>query len=412
MKYAHLADAHLGAWRDPKMRDLAIEAWLKTINDCVEKEVDFIIFSGDLFNTSLPSIDILKIVTKRLRELKKEKIPFYTIAGSHDFSPSGKTMLEVLENAGLLINVCRGEVNPETKKLHLRFTIDPKTGTKLTGLLGKKGMLDRIYYENLDLPSLEQEGGYKIFLFHITLDELKPKHLEKIESQPLSFLPKNFNYYAGGHIHHPTKVEQPGYEVLTYPGALFPANFGELERYSQGGYYIVEFNGEQKVEWVPLKIKEHTAIKFDCSHQSPEVATFEILNQLNQQDLTSHLVTVRLFGKLSNGKISDINFKQIFEQFYKQGAYFVMKNTSQLQSEDFEEIKINTDSPENIEEQIIKEHLQQIELFDQEKEFSLTKDILQLMNTEKQEGETVRDFQQRIKEELTGVLELKGEIED
>ncbi|MBI2665549.1 hypothetical protein HYX12_02945, partial [Candidatus Woesearchaeota archaeon] len=27
---------------------------------------------------------------------------------------------------------------------------------------------------------------------------------------------------------------------LTYPGALFPNNFTELEQYGKGGYYIVE----------------------------------------------------------------------------------------------------------------------------------------------------------------------------
>ena len=111
-------------------------------------------------------------------------------------------MLDVLENAGLLINVCKGGVD-EQNNLHLKFTINPKTKTKITGMLGKKGLLDKVYYQNLSLSDLEQESGYKIFLFHTTLSELKPKHLEKMESQPLSFLPQNFNYYAGGHVHLP-----------------------------------------------------------------------------------------------------------------------------------------------------------------------------------------------------------------
>ena len=184
------------------MRDLSTQAFLKAIAQCLEQEVDFILFSGDLFNTSLPPLDTLKIVTKSLKELQEKNIPIYAIAGSHDFSPSGKTMLDVLENAGLLINVCKGGVD-EQNNLHLKFTINPKTKTKITGMLGKKGLLDKVYYQNLSLSDLEQESGYKIFLFHTTLSELKPKHLEKMESQPLSFLPQNFNYYAGGHVHLP-----------------------------------------------------------------------------------------------------------------------------------------------------------------------------------------------------------------
>ena len=38
-------------------------------------------------------------------------IEVYVIPGSHDFSPSGKTMLDVLENSGLVINVNKMDNN-------------------------------------------------------------------------------------------------------------------------------------------------------------------------------------------------------------------------------------------------------------------------------------------------------------
>ena len=62
MKFAHFADIHIGSWRDPKLRHISTEVFEKTVNLCIEKEVDFIIISGDIFNTSLPSIDLLKRV--------------------------------------------------------------------------------------------------------------------------------------------------------------------------------------------------------------------------------------------------------------------------------------------------------------------------------------------------------------
>ena len=143
MKYAHLADLHLGSWRDQKMRDISTKAFLTAIDQCIQQQVDFILFAGDLFNTSLPSLDTLKIVTKKIKELHDLDIPIYVIPGSHDFSPSGKTMIDVLEHAGLLKNVCKGQVHPETKQLELQFTIDKKTGAKITGILGRKGLLDK-----------------------------------------------------------------------------------------------------------------------------------------------------------------------------------------------------------------------------------------------------------------------------
>jgi len=407
--FAHLADLHLGSWRDQKMRDLSMKAFCTAMDECRQKKVDFILFSGDIFNTSLPALDTLKLVTKKLKEIQDSNIPLYIIAGSHDFSPSGKTMIDVLENAGLCKNVCKGNINEETKQLHLTFTTDPKTQAKITGIIGRKGQLDRTYYQNLSLDNLDQEQGYKIFMFHTTLAELKPKHLENVESQPVSFLPKRFNYYAGGHIHHPAKVEIPEYGTLTYPGALFPNNFAEVEKYGHGGYYIISVNeNKHDVQWIPLEIIKHQSLILNCSHKSPEVVLFEICDHFEKMDIKDTLITIRLIGILNKGRTTDINFKEIFQKLYHQGAYFIMKNTAGLQSEEFEEIKIRQADPENVEELVIKEHLQQNTLFEKETELQIIKSLLVALNTTKKEGETITDFKTRINEEIGKIL--KNEI--
>ncbi|HLC90351.1 MAG TPA: exonuclease SbcCD subunit D [Candidatus Nanoarchaeia archaeon] len=418
MKYAHLADLHLGSWRDEKMRDLSTKAFLTAIDECIQHRVDFILFAGDLFNTSLPSLDTLKIVTKKMKELLDKNIPLYVIAGSHDFSPSGKTMIDVLQNAGLLMNVCKGTIDQETGQLHLQFTIDKKTNVKITGILGRKGLLDKTYYQNLHLQHLEEEKGYKIFMFHTTLTELKPKHLEMLESQPASFLPKRFNYYAGGHIHHPTLLNLEEYGPLTYTGALFPNNFAELEKYSYGGYYLIDVDENNFVEdeqgkmplqtiiWQPLEMIQHQKIILNCQNKTPLQVQEEILHDVHGKDLQDTIITIRLYGKLLKGRTSDIDFTSIFEQLYRQNAYIIMKNTVDLTSEEFSEIKAASSNPETIEEDTIKEHLQQLKLFDKETEFQLTKSLLQAFNTAKKEGETITDFNQRVLEEAHKLLNI------
>jgi len=409
MKYAHLADLHLGSWRDQKMRDLSTNAFLQAIDQCIQQKVDFILFSGDLFNTSLPSLDTLKIVTKKLKEVLDKQIPLYAIPGSHDFSPSGKTMIDVLENAGLLKNVCKGTINPETKELQLKWTIDPKTQAKITGILGRRGLLDRTYYENLARELLEQEQGYKIFLFHTTIAELLPQNLNMIDSQPLSFLPKYCNYYAGGHIHHPTQYIQSDYPLVTYTGALFPNNFQELEKYSNGSYYIinVDENNQQTIQTIPLETAKHIPIILDCTNKSPEIIVYDLLNQFQNKELDNTIITIRLHGTIKHGKVSDINFKEIFERLYTQNAYFVMKNTSKLTSEEFAEIKTSATDPDTIEAETIQEHLQQLTTFDKNTELQLIKSLLQSLNTSKHEGEHVLDFQKRVISELNKILNIE-----
>tara|TARA_Y100000034_G_scaffold39094_2_gene48166 strand:- start:2749 stop:3984 length:1236 start_codon:yes stop_codon:yes gene_type:complete len=408
MKFAHMADCHIGSWKDQKLRDISLKAFSKSIDKCIEQQVDFVLIAGDLFNTSLPAIDRLKQVTIKLKQLKDKEIPVYTIPGSHDFSPSGKTMLSVLEKAGLIINVVNGNVT-EDKRLKLRFTIDTKTNAKITGMLGKKGMLEKKYYEQLITENLEQEQGYKIFMFHSAIDELKPKELEKIRTQPLSLLPKSFNYYAAGHVHYIKEFDIDGYGKIVYPGALFPNNFRELEQFSCGGFYIVEYDPETKntnLKYEQIKIYNHQSIIIESHHLTPEQIKQKLLDEIQNNEFINTIVTLRVKG-IIDGKVSDIDWKSIFNQIYQKSAYFVMKSTSMLKTKEFEEIKIDTKtSTEELESNLIRQHIGQIKVENllPDKEEQLTKDLIKALATEKQEGEKVIDFETRVKSELNKVL--------
>ncbi len=402
MKFAHFADCHICAWRDPKLRDANLDAFSKAVDICLEKKVDFVLIAGDLFNTSLPAIEGLKTVVKRFKELKDSGIPVYGIAGSHDFSPSGKTMIDVLEKAGLFTNVAKGsEVDG---RLKLKFTVDPKTGVKIVGLLGKKGGLEKGYYEQLVRDNLENEPGYKVFLFHSLLTELKPKSLEKVDSHPLSLLPKNFDYYAGGHPHIITNANLEGYGVIAYPGPLFPNNFKEIEDLGRGGFYIVT---EDSCVWEPVQIYNTHKVIVECSHKTPEQIKSEILEDIKGKEFYNTIVTIRLKGVLESGKVSDIDFKEIFSILYDRGAYFVMKSAYMLKTTEFEEVKIDVDAVEDIEASLIKEHAGQIKVtgLTVEKEIELVKQLVSVFSSEKREGETNDTFHSRIISDVKKVLE-------
>ena len=407
MKFAHMADCHIGSWRDPKLRDASTKAFLKAVNLCIEKEVDFVLIAGDLFNTALPGIDALKIVVTKLKELKDSNISSYVIPGSHDFSPSGKTIIDVLENAGLLINVMKGKIIDE--KLKLEFTLDKKTGTKITGIFGKKGMLEKSHYKSLLKKELEQEKGFKIFMFHTALTEFKPEELDSMESQPLSLLPKNFDYYAGGHVHYVFSKKEPDYGVIAYPGPLFPNSFSELEKLENGGFYIVEKTDNGiKLKYEPIVIYNVFSLAINCNNKSPEQIRAELEEKIKGREFINTIVTIRLFGCLDSGKPSDINIKEIFTKLYDNSAYFVMKNTSKLTTKELAETKIQTDSIEETEESLIKESIGQIKVdaLGVEEEEKLTKHLMDILSKEKDEGERVADFEKRIKEDIEKIVKL------
>ena len=107
MKFAHIADVHLGAWREPKLQELNLETFRKAIAICIDEKVGFVIIAGDLFDVAMPSVEILKEAVSELKRLKDSSIDCYVIAGSHDFSISGKTFLDVIEKAGLCRNISK-----------------------------------------------------------------------------------------------------------------------------------------------------------------------------------------------------------------------------------------------------------------------------------------------------------------
>mgnify|MGYP001592618524 CR=1 FL=1 len=158
MKFAHLADVHIGGWREEELKNLTIESFKKAIEICIEENVGFVLICGDLFNTSIPQIDLIKETASILNKLRDNDIDVYFIPGSHDYSPSGKTMLDVLEEAGLATNVMKFKDNK------LIFTKD-KTGTKLTGMYGRRSSLETLDYQKLVVfinESFETESGLPI----------------------------------------------------------------------------------------------------------------------------------------------------------------------------------------------------------------------------------------------------------
>ena len=352
MKFAHLADIHLGAWRDPRLRELTNTAFVKAIDICIEKKADFILISGDLFHTSIPPIDSLKLAVKKFKQIQKHDIPIYIIAGSHDFSPSGKTMIDVLEEAGLVRNIFKGNVN-ERGELNLVFTKDEKTGAKITGLIGKKGMLERRAYEKLNSPTLEREEGFKIFMFHTSITELKPKELELMDSSPASFLPRGFDYYAGGHVHIVRNENLPGHKNLVYPGPTYPVNFSELEKLKKGGFSYYQ---DGNIEHIDLAPKDVIAFHVSAEGKPPEQVMENIRTLAGKDIYTDKIILIRIEGTLTNGKAEDVSFRAIFDLFSVRGAYFVMINKAKLASESLAISQVNETSAEDIENTLIKEH--------------------------------------------------------
>jgi len=242
VNFAHFADVHLGGWRQGPMQDLNFMAFQKVVKTCIERKVDFVLIAGDLFDSAYPPIEILKETFAEFKKLKDAKIPVFIIAGSHDYSISGKTFLDVLEKAGF----CKNVFDAENRGDEIRLSPVVHNGVAIYGYPGKKSGLEVPDIKKIKLE--DAPGMFKILMLHTTLD--KVRGVLPIECVEMDSLPEA-NYYALGHIHVDFK-----YKNLIYPGPVFPNNFTELETVENGSFYIIDTELLDPFEKIEIKLKE------------------------------------------------------------------------------------------------------------------------------------------------------------
>ncbi len=400
MKFIHFADSHLDGFRDKKLSLLGLDSFKFVINFAIEKKVDFVVLSGDLFNTAIPRLDVLKFVTFQLKKLQENNIPVYAIPGSHDFSPQGKSIFEVLEIAGLLVNVMKGSVKDDS--LQLDWIVDPKTGALLSGINGKKGMLDKHLYRDLNTSLLQSREGFKIFLFHISLSELKPKDLELMDSYSVNILPKNCDYYAGGHVHIVDRYNDKEYSNVIYPGPTFPNNFSELEKLGSGSFVFYDSVNDDPVEFVKVPSKKVLKFSVNVGNKSASEVSDELISLVSDEFLDK-IILLRLSGVLESGSFQDLNLDEFIKEAYSAGAYVVLKNSSKVQLRSFaEDISLDENS-ENVELESIESSLDQVFFEGDEKES--INNLINSLNIQQIDGEKKSVFLERVIDSAKGVLE-------
>ncbi len=250
MKFIHVADTHLGKteFKLPEREQDFYNAFKQVIDFAIEKKVDFVIHSGDLFDVAKPPIRAILFVMDQLRRLKEANVPFFVIAGSHDIGV-GETVLSILDRAGLLKNLSEPRYY-DGLTVNGEFVGD----VYICGIYGKRAKIREIY-QNL---KVKPKGKFNIFMFHHTISDISPKFAD-IET---SLLPKGFNYYAGGHWHGFFK-ETYDKGVIIYPGSTEYCDVKEMLS-SEHKYFVLFEDG--KIE--KIEIKTRGIKKFEIKDES------------------------------------------------------------------------------------------------------------------------------------------------
>ncbi len=419
LKFAHISDIHLGAFPDPILRELEKRCLDETVDRCIELGVDFVLISGDIFHVGIPDLSVVNDSIRIFRKLAQARIPLYVIYGSHDYTPNGTSIIDILETAGILTNVMKARIDDEGYVV-LDFFTDPKTGAKLTGISARRVGLESKFYEKLDKKRLEYEKGFKIFAFHSGISEFKPAFLNAMETVPISNFPKDFNYYAGGHIHKRDRFELPGYPNIVFPGPLFSGYGGkDIEDTASGvkrGFYVVTFEDKVKsVEFEPVEAFDGKFVEYDGTGKNSHQAMKDISNRLDELEVNGKVVIVRLRGELSGGKTSDIDTLDLRRKLASRGALYVHFNRFSLTTKEYSGNKVSGEDVPTIEANLFRENIGAVTV----KETSLkgkegigaAVELLRNLRQLQKVGETKGDYETRILGSGLKTLKLEKEFE-
>ena len=416
-KFAHLSDIHLGAHRDHVLQKLELNAFNQSMDKCVQLEVDFILIAGDFFHVGIPDLGIVNEVLLKIREVQKAGIPIYVIYGSHDYTPSGTSVIDILDTSGMLIKIVKWRM--DDGKLKLDFFTDPETGAKLTGISARKIGLESKYYEVLDKVSLEREDGFKIFAFHSGLTEFKPAYLSEMETVPISYFPKGFDYYAGGHIHERGEFKLPDYEKVVFPGPLFTGYGRDIEVTAKGekrGFYVVSFDDKvTSVDFVEIKSFDGTYFEYDVTGRNSLEAGEGLREKLAELDVKSKVVVLKVRGELSGGKTSDINFTETKSKLIANGALYVYLNRYGLSSKEYSAVRAAAEDVALIEHRLFKENLGAVKTSQAalkgESGASVASELLKELRQEPKINESKKTYQQRMAQGGIETLKLRDTFE-
>ena len=356
-KFAHITDCHLGSWRNPKLRDLNLQAFERSILISIKEQVDFILITGDFFDVNIPQLAPVKKAVEILKRARDSGIPIYMIYGSHDFNTANISMIDILHSAELFIKPTEFQFNSDS--VMLKFFVDKKTGAKITGISGRKVGLDKEIYEKLDKKKLESEDGFKIFLLHRGIQEIVPLNMQFRDSLPMSLVPKGFDYYGGGHIHK--RVEKKiDNSLIIYPGPLFGSTFQDLEETAKGekrGFYIISFDTQIfECKFIEIKVADILYKEIFSQKWSSEKLKDEITKNISELEVKNKIVLIKVKGKLF-GKRSNIDFGKFGLDISKRGAILSFININNLSTDEARSIVVQSSNKFDIEREIFHESI-------------------------------------------------------
>jgi DNA repair exonuclease SbcCD nuclease subunit len=227
----------------------------QAIDVSIKDHVDFVIFAGDIFHIPNPNGTAIVQMANGLKRLKQNNIDSFFILGEHDISRIRTTPIPYVYH-NLEFSKYIGQGKPIEYKGILLAGFDKIRKVEISQYEEKFAEIDKI---------AQKHSGHKILVLHQGVTEFN-KFAGEIQSTDL---PKNFTYYAMGHLHD-KDIKQFSHlgGPVAYPGST-ELTTSEGIKETKKGFFEVDISGkEAKPNWIELDTRPQFSFKTDYQELS------------------------------------------------------------------------------------------------------------------------------------------------
>ena len=315
MLFSHISDTHLGLvqYGSEEREQDVYDTFNQAIDVSIKDHVDFVIFAGDIFHVPNPNGTAIVQMANALKRLKQNEINSFFILGEHDISRIRTTPIPYVYH-NLEFAKYIGQGNPVYYKGILLAGFDKIRKAEISQFEEKFTALDKI---------ASKHSGPKILVLHQGITEFN-KFAGEIQSTDL---PKNFTYYAMGHLHD-KEIKQFNHlnGPVTYPGSTELTTSEGIKEVKKG-FFEVDISGEEaKPNWVELDTRPQFQFKSDYQDLTKTINKIsEKISNLRKKPIvelkiqgenieTEHIqsqisrlnsIVLRCFWKISTKQVSD-----------------------------------------------------------------------------------------------------------
>ena len=283
MLFSHISDMHLGLQQyglEEREQDI-YDSFNQAIDISIKDNVDFVIFAGDIFHTPNPSGTAILQMANALKRLKENSIDSFFILGEHDMSRMRATPVPYVYN-NLQFSKYVGNGKPVYHKDVMIAGFD-----KI-----RKNELEQFEEKFRELDTLaKQHNGHKILVLHQGIIEINQFAGELNSSD----LPKNFTYYAMGHLHDKSvkQFDQLG-GPLVYPGSTEMTSSEGIKETEKGFFEVDISSQEAKPNWIKLDTRPQFSTKIEAEDLDTSISeVLEKISSLNKKPV----IEIKIIGK-------------------------------------------------------------------------------------------------------------------